>query len=264
MSDGRATQSRIASLIASFSVRAAGIDALHRRAEQPHAKHVERLPPHVFGAHVDDALEAEQRARRGAGDAVLPGAGLGDDARLAHALGEQRLAERVVDLVSAGVRQVFALQEDPRAAGRCRQALGLPQRRRAADVMRRAAASAPPRTTDPCGPANTRSRALRSAPRAFQGRSVRRTRRNSRARRDRAAQTNSSIRSSCLLRFLRRHAVSRAAVIECAQQSVVLDAGRRFDPRRDVDGERPHLLDRRPNVERRQSARQNHAPRSVR
>ena len=45
----------------------------------------------------------EQRARGGRGDAVLAGAGLGDDPLLAEALREQRLAERVVDLVRAGV-----------------------------------------------------------------------------------------------------------------------------------------------------------------
>ena len=36
---------------------AARIHAAHRRAEQAHAEHVERLPRHVVGAHVDDALE---------------------------------------------------------------------------------------------------------------------------------------------------------------------------------------------------------------
>ncbi len=41
---GRATQSRIASLIASFKRAGARLDALDRRAEQPHAEHVERLP----------------------------------------------------------------------------------------------------------------------------------------------------------------------------------------------------------------------------
>ena len=49
---------------------------------------------------------------------MLAGAGLGDDAPLAHALREQRLAERVVDLVRAGVREVLALEEDARAAER--------------------------------------------------------------------------------------------------------------------------------------------------
>ncbi len=43
---------------------------------------VERLAPHVLGAHVDLARELEQRGDRGGGDAVLAGAGLGDDARL--------------------------------------------------------------------------------------------------------------------------------------------------------------------------------------
>ena len=64
---------------------AAGVDALDRRAEHAHAKDVQRLPRHVLGAHVDDALEAEQRAGRRRGDAVLAGAGFGDDAALAHA-----------------------------------------------------------------------------------------------------------------------------------------------------------------------------------
>ena len=41
---------------------------------------------------------------------MLAGAGLGDDPRLAEAPGEQRLAERVVDLVGAGVGEVLALE----------------------------------------------------------------------------------------------------------------------------------------------------------
>ena len=58
----------------------------------------------------------KQRADGGGGDAVLAGAGLRDDAALAHALREQPLAEAVVDLVRAGVEQVFALEIDLRAA----------------------------------------------------------------------------------------------------------------------------------------------------
>ena len=64
------------------------------------------------------AFDPEQRARRRRRDAVLPRAGLGDDAGLAHALGEQHLAERVVELVRAGVEQVFALEPNLRAAER--------------------------------------------------------------------------------------------------------------------------------------------------
>ena len=88
----------------------------HLGAEQLHPEDVERLPAHVLGAHVDDAVEAEQRARRRRRDAVLAGAGLGDDALLAHALREQRLRERGVDLVCPGVREVLALEVDPRCA----------------------------------------------------------------------------------------------------------------------------------------------------
>ncbi len=83
---------------------AAGFDAAHLRTEQAHAKDVRLLARHVHRAHVDDALNAEQGGGGGGGDAVLAGAGFGDDARLAHlALHEQSLAERVVDLVGAGV-----------------------------------------------------------------------------------------------------------------------------------------------------------------
>ena len=111
------TQSRNASFIASLSVREPVLTGIDLGAEQPHPGDVERLPLGVDLAHVDDALEAEQRAGGGGGDAVLTGAGLGDDPRLAHPLGEQRLTEHVVDLVRAGVVEVLALEQDPRAAG---------------------------------------------------------------------------------------------------------------------------------------------------
>src|SRR5690606_28489707 len=68
--------------------------------------------------------------------AVLAGAGLGDDPALAHAAGQQRLADGVVDLVRAGVVQVLALEQDARAPGTGRQARGLVDRARPADVMR--------------------------------------------------------------------------------------------------------------------------------
>ena len=66
-----ATQSRNASLIASLRVAAAGLHRDHLGAEHPHPGHVERLPPGVVLAHVDDAVQAEQRAGGRGGDAVL-------------------------------------------------------------------------------------------------------------------------------------------------------------------------------------------------
>ena len=47
--------------------------------------------------------------------AVLARAGFGDDALGADAFGEQRLADGVVDLVRAGVREILALQTHLRA-----------------------------------------------------------------------------------------------------------------------------------------------------
>ena len=91
-------------------------DGDHLGAEQTHAGDVERLALSVDLAHVDHALEAEQRGRGGGGHAVLACPGLGDHARLAEPLGQQRLSENVVDLVRTGVVEVFALEEDPSAA----------------------------------------------------------------------------------------------------------------------------------------------------
>ena len=87
----------------------------HGGAQQLHAPDVGRLTLDVHRAHVHHAGHAQPRRGGGARDAVLSGAGFGDDALRAQALGEQRLAHRVVDLVGAGVRQVFALQPHLRA-----------------------------------------------------------------------------------------------------------------------------------------------------
>jgi hypothetical protein len=111
-----------------------GLDGRDLGAEQAHALDVGLLAAHVLGAHEDDALELEQRTRGRGGDAVLAGAGLGDDPPLAHPQGEQRLAERVVDLVGAGVVEVLALEVD-RVAGRLREPAGVVQRRGPADVI---------------------------------------------------------------------------------------------------------------------------------
>ena len=66
---------------------------------------------------------------------MLAGAGLGDDALLAHPPRHQDLAEHVVDLVRAGVVQLLALEIDLCAAKMLGQALGEIERRRPADIV---------------------------------------------------------------------------------------------------------------------------------
>jgi hypothetical protein len=71
---------------------------------------IERLPPHVFLSHVHNALEPEPRAHRRRRYSVLAGPCFGDDPPLPHSTCEERLTDRVVDLVSARVIQIFALE----------------------------------------------------------------------------------------------------------------------------------------------------------
>ena len=59
----------------------------HLGAQQPHAQHIGRLPGHVDLAHVNHALEPQAGCHGRCGHAMLAGAGFGDDAGLAHALG---------------------------------------------------------------------------------------------------------------------------------------------------------------------------------
>ena len=110
------------------------LDGLHLGPEKPHALDVRVLPAHVLGAHVDDALEPEAGAHGRGRDAVLARAGLRDDAPLAEPDASRACPTRVVDLVRAGVAEVLALEQDPAASGS--EALGLVERRRAADVPR--------------------------------------------------------------------------------------------------------------------------------
>jgi hypothetical protein len=106
----------MASFSASFQGLAARFHGHHGGAQQLHAVHVGALALHVLGAHVHHAFQPIARADGGRGHTVLAGAGLGNDARLAHALGQHGLADHVVDLVGAGVVEVFALEVNLRAA----------------------------------------------------------------------------------------------------------------------------------------------------
>ena len=90
--------------------------------ERPHPQHVRTLALDVLGAHVDDAWQVEEGAGGRRRDAVLAGAGLGGSGpRLPEPAREQRLAQGVVDLVRARVREVLALEvHGPGARGSAR------------------------------------------------------------------------------------------------------------------------------------------------
>jgi len=91
------TQSRMASLIASFKVQLPETYADHFRAEHAHAGNVERLACHVFGAHVHDTFESKMRGDRGCGDAVLTRLRFSAMTRgFFHLYGEQTLPDGVV------------------------------------------------------------------------------------------------------------------------------------------------------------------------
>src|SRR5207244_4153121 len=81
-----------------------------------HPGNVRRLACHVDRTHVDTAWDSEARRGRCGGDPVLAGAGLRDHAALFHPLREQDLAQAVVELVGAGVKEILPLQSDRGAA----------------------------------------------------------------------------------------------------------------------------------------------------
>jgi len=66
---------------------------------------------------------------------VLPSAGFSDDPRLAHAHGEQDLADAIIDLVRAGVIELVALEPYLRASELFGDARGEVERAGPADVM---------------------------------------------------------------------------------------------------------------------------------
>ena len=116
-----------------------GLDGAHFGAENLHPQHVGLLPFDVDGAHVYDARQSEFGAKRGGGNAVHAGAGLGDDARLAHAQSQHDLAEHIVHFMRAGVIKFFALEVDLRAAAVLGKALRKIKRRWPADIVRKMA-----------------------------------------------------------------------------------------------------------------------------
>ena len=89
--------------------------ALHRddrRPEQTHAHNIGSLPLHIFRAHVHRAAHAQTGRRHSRGHPVMPCAGLRHQRRLAHILGQQRLSQRIIDLVRPGMQQILPLEPE--------------------------------------------------------------------------------------------------------------------------------------------------------
>ena len=107
----------------------------HLGPQELHPEDVEGLAVDVLLPHVDDALLVEHGADGGRGHAVLPGAGLGDDALLPHPARQEALAQGVVDLVRPRVGQVLPLEVELRPAVLGGELAGVVEGRRAPHVV---------------------------------------------------------------------------------------------------------------------------------
>ena len=119
-----------------FQGFAAGFHRHHGGTQELHAVNIGALAFHILAAHVDHAFQAITGTNGGGGNTVLTRAGFGNDARLAHALGQHGLADGVVDLVGTGVVQVFALQVNLRTTHFTAHAGSMVNGRGATDKMR--------------------------------------------------------------------------------------------------------------------------------
>lgn len=92
------------------------LDCVDFGAQKFHAVYVQCLSFGIDFTHEDFAFHAEEGGNGGSGYAVLAGAGFGNEAGLAHPFCQEGLADAVIDLVGAGVVEVFSFQEDAGAA----------------------------------------------------------------------------------------------------------------------------------------------------
>ena len=81
-------------------------------SQKLHPVDIEGLPLDVMGSHEHLALQSEIGGQSRGRDTVLPRTRLGDHPGLAHPLGEEALADDVVDLVGASVVQVLPFEID--------------------------------------------------------------------------------------------------------------------------------------------------------
>ena len=111
------------------------VHAVHLSAQQFHPVYIQTLAAHIFLAHIDLALHVKQCAGSCSCHAVLTSAGFGDNPLFAHFLCQQNLSQHVVDLVCAGVVQIFPLQIDLAAAQIFCHPVCVVQHRRSAGIV---------------------------------------------------------------------------------------------------------------------------------
>ena len=80
--------------------------------EELHPEDIESLAADIFGTHVDSTLKTELGTDGGSGDTVLPSTSLSNDLGLAEAASKKHLTECIVDLMRAGVVEIFTLEPD--------------------------------------------------------------------------------------------------------------------------------------------------------
>ena len=89
-------------------------DFHHLGTEHAHASNIKRLTTRIDLTHVDAALQAEHGAHRSGGHTMLSRASFSNDTGLTHALDQQSLPKRIVDLVGAGMVEILTLEEHTR------------------------------------------------------------------------------------------------------------------------------------------------------
>src|SRR5712691_10010749 len=86
---------------------------MHLGTEHLHPVHVQFLSVHVLGPHVDLRVQPQSRARHSGSNPVLSRPGFSNDPPLSHFLGQESLAESIVNLVRATMQEILSLQVDP-------------------------------------------------------------------------------------------------------------------------------------------------------
>ena len=163
--------------------RAAAVgDADHLGAEQPHAEDVEPLAAHVLLAHVDDASKPNSAQTVAVATPCWPAPVSAMMRCLPMRLASSAWPSAVVDLVRAGVEQVFALEVDVRAAQSLAEPPGEIERRGPAGVVLEQIRRVRPETRDPGARRYTPAPVPRAAPSALPARSGRRKGRSARRR----------------------------------------------------------------------------------